>query len=1022
MTNAKTTKRALLTSIMSLLLCFSMLLGTTYAWFTDSVSSANNIITAGNLDITLEYYNGSKWVDVQDSTELFDPDALWEPGHTEVVYLKLENKGTLALAYQLGVNIAKETLGTNVNGNVFKLSQYINLGVVELKADEFFATREEAIKAAEATVDTELEKVSNAIINGYTANGIMTKETAKTRYLALVVYMPKEVGNNVNYMTGTTAPQIELGVNVFATQYTYESDSFGKDYDANVSWANQAATYEWYDPTATEATLDSVSDLIGFVNLVNGTATSSASTLSTSALNDSAETAQESFKGWTITLNSDIDLQNKAWTPIGNSTHKFQGVFDGNGHTIKNLYVPGTNSNVGLFGMTTDGEIKNLTIENAKVSGRQNVGVVAGTPYTSKYTNITVKGHVEVDGMAYVGGVGGKNAYASWDNITVNVDDTSFVRAISVDNCTAYRTYVGGVIGFMGEGSHKLSNVTSNIDVIGSTIDVGGLVGIAHYGNSFENCEVSGNVTITNAQEAADVEEMGGLAGVWNNADGYTVTFTNCEFTGKLSANITEGVDLSNNTITGKPYSASGKGVLIIDGVHNVASQEKLAEALNNNVETIILRAGTYTFPALPQATTLICDEGAVFEGTSSLNINGSTVIGANFVNKSGQAVSGTINGTFKDCTFDGTETLRWCYTKAGDTVVFENCVINTTFRGVHFDGMDGDVIFRNCEINGFNAYSGSGTITFEGCTFGYSNSGYNGLNIYSNTNLVNCTFNYVDGKTNFIDMEGTGKTLTITNCVAKKNGELINITSVVGGSKLAQNTVTINGSLLVVELNALKEALASGATEVVVGAGEYTFPTSSLKEGTTLICEGTVFTGNSKLNINGATVVGATFSNPTGSAADQTINGTFKNCTFTGSNGLRYCYAGETVVFENCVFDGAVYGAHFDGGANEVLFKNCTFSGFNAFAGGVTKLTLDGCTFKSNGRSGYNGANLFGSTDLINCTFIFDGSAGTEWIHARGTEKTYNITNCVVTDGVNVSDLQTVFSDNGTNNTVTFN
>ena len=66
-------------------------------------------------------------------------------------------------------------------------------------------------------------------------------------------------------------------------------------------------------------------------------------------------------------------------------------------------------------------------------------------------TNIKVTGHVEVNGMAYVGGVGGKNAYANWTGITVNVDETSYVKANSVENGNAYRTYVGGVIGFNGE-------------------------------------------------------------------------------------------------------------------------------------------------------------------------------------------------------------------------------------------------------------------------------------------------------------------------------------------------------------------------------------------------------------------------------------------------------------------------------------------------------------------------------------------------------------------------------------------
>ena len=271
------------------------------------------------------------------------------------------------------------------------------------------------------------------------------------------------------------------------------------------------------------------------------------------------------YKGKTVMLGADIDLCNMEWTPIGNSTNKFQGTFDGNNKTVSNLSITGNSSYVGLFGYTTGGEIKNLTVENAKVSGYLGVGVVAGSPYTSDYTNITVTGHVEVNGMAYVGGVGGRNAYADWTNITVAVDDTSYVKADSVEDGTAYRTYVGGVVGFMGEGSQKVTNVKSNIDVIGSTIDVGGIVGIAYYGNTFENVTCTGDVTITGAAEAADAEELGGIAGVWNNG-GADVTFTDCSFTGKLTANITEGVDLSDNTITGAPYSATGTGRLIIDG------------------------------------------------------------------------------------------------------------------------------------------------------------------------------------------------------------------------------------------------------------------------------------------------------------------------------------------------------------------------------------------------------------------------------------------------------------------------
>ena len=233
-------------------------------------------------------------------------------------------------------------------------------------------------------------------------------------------------------------------------------------------------------------------------------------------------------------------------------------------------------------------------------------------------------------------------------------------------------------------------------------------------------------------------------------------------------------------------------GAYVVAEVTVANDQASLNAAIQNGEETVIVAAGEYTFPAssVQAGQTIICEEGAVFTGKSSLNINGATVVGANFKNEGGEAVSGTIYGNFKDCTFEGAETLRWCYTTAGQTTVFENCVVKTTLRGVHFDGMDGDVIFRNCEINGFNAYSGAGNITFEGCTFGNDASKYNGLNIYSNTHLVNCTFNFKSGKTNFIDMEGTGKTLTITNCTATLDGAAANVADFIGGSKLAENTV----------------------------------------------------------------------------------------------------------------------------------------------------------------------------------------------------------------------------------------
>ena len=217
----------------------------------------------------------------------------------------------------------------------------------------------------------------------------------------------------------------------------------------------------------------------------------------------------------------------------------------------------------------------------------------------------------------------------------------------------------------------------------------------------------------------------------------------------------------------------------------------------------------------------------------------------------------------------------------------------------------------------------------------------------------------------------------------------------------------------------------ALGTSEkVFVVKGNYTFPTSSIKEGQTIICEeGTVFEGNSKLNIKGSKVINATFSNPSGNAVDQTINGVFENCTFTGSNALRYCYAGEKVEFINCVFDGGVYGVHFDGGANDVIFKNCVLSGFNAFAAAISSLTFDNCIFKSNGRNGYNGANLWCGATMSNCEFTFDGSTTNEWIDCIKVDGTYKFDNCTI-DGnnytsSNYADYDEIFSRNNAKVTI---
>lgn len=220
------TKRALLSSALALVVCVSMLIGTTYAWFTDSVTSNNNIITAGNLDVELYWSTDAKvWNTVDAETNVFATNTYWEPGHTEVVYLKVKNEGSLALKYNLGINVVSETIGTNVAGEAFKLSEYIYFGVKELDTATAYANRDAARNAIGQGAQIAL---------GYTKATAL--ESKAETILALVVYMPETVGNEANFKTGTVAPVINLGINLVATQQMSEKDSFGDDYDKDAEY------------------------------------------------------------------------------------------------------------------------------------------------------------------------------------------------------------------------------------------------------------------------------------------------------------------------------------------------------------------------------------------------------------------------------------------------------------------------------------------------------------------------------------------------------------------------------------------------------------------------------------------------------------------------------------------------------------------------------------------------------------------------------------------------------------------
>ena len=225
MTSSKSTKRALISSTLALLMCVAMLIGTTFAWFTDTASTAVNKIQAGNLDVQLEYSKDfTEWKKVNDTTKVFEDSTLWEPGRTEVVYLRVTNAGTLALKYTLGIYNLYNYTGKNVLGNKYSLSDYVKLGVAEV--DAAYADRAAAISAVQDSAKT---------LNSIGDTGVVGADLATntTKVYAMVLYMPTEVGNEANPKNNDPywAAKVSFGISVSATQAMSESDSFDNTYD-----------------------------------------------------------------------------------------------------------------------------------------------------------------------------------------------------------------------------------------------------------------------------------------------------------------------------------------------------------------------------------------------------------------------------------------------------------------------------------------------------------------------------------------------------------------------------------------------------------------------------------------------------------------------------------------------------------------------------------------------------------------------------------------------------------------------
>ena len=183
----------------------------TFAWFNDSVTSGNNMIVSGTLDVEMEYFDGVNWTPVGESTKLFDEEALWEPGYTQVVYFRVTNTGDIPFDYNINVRDVDSIDSENVYGDNLHLPDYLYFGMTTAPTQQELLNQLSTRAAAQHWA----QELAVDKLGTYSKQGSQLAP-GETDYAALVVYMPWYVGNEANH--AGRAPQVIMGVSVNAQQ------------------------------------------------------------------------------------------------------------------------------------------------------------------------------------------------------------------------------------------------------------------------------------------------------------------------------------------------------------------------------------------------------------------------------------------------------------------------------------------------------------------------------------------------------------------------------------------------------------------------------------------------------------------------------------------------------------------------------------------------------------------------------------------------------------------------------------
>ncbi len=385
MTNSKSTKRALLTSSLAMLMCVAMLIGTTFAWFTDTASTAVNKIQAGNLDVALEMKDSDgNWVSAEGQTLEFkkaagadkDEKVLWEPGCTyELPELRIVNNGNLALKYKI--------LITGIQGDA-KLN-----GAIEWTISD-------------TALDSDHSLAANAISETLTIKGHM-KEDAGNEYQNLSID--------------------GISITVVATQDTVEYDSNNNQYDKDaaitVIGGNEAIATTGDNANivvADTAVIDS-STSIG-----KGTTISGEGTDKTTVEVEKAKIAADDVTIKDMTIKATDATKDSSAITINSSANKT---------VIENVVLEGQGWNGDTKGIAASGN--NLLIRNAKISN-----VFRGIIFWDGIGGENVIENCVIDNVVYTFNV---NASSVDDGTTITIAGSTLNGWTSYSSCISKVTF-----------------------------------------------------------------------------------------------------------------------------------------------------------------------------------------------------------------------------------------------------------------------------------------------------------------------------------------------------------------------------------------------------------------------------------------------------------------------------------------------------------------------------------------------------------------------------------------------------